>query len=92
MRLVLGDSRNIDFRNSNTKYLGWLLLTLLWRLLLTPGRNPDLERVIGLLVVKVAVLIFVENINNVRVIGTDDVVINNNFVFVNHNWIVAAIV
>ena len=92
MRLLLRYSRNIDFRKSDSKYLGWLLLTLLGRLLLTPGSNPDLERVIGLLVVKVAVLILVKNINDVRVSCPDDVVINHNFVFVNNNWIVASIV
>lgn len=92
MRLLLGDSRNIDFRKSDSKYLGWLLLTLLGRLLLTACSNPDLERVIGLLVVEVAVLILVKNINDVRVSSPDDVVINYNFVSVNNNWIVASIV
>ena len=92
MRLLLGDSRNIDFRKSNSKYLGWPLLTLLGRLLLTACSNPDLERVIGLLVVEVAVLILVKNINDVRVSSPDDVVINHNFVSVNNNWIVASIV
>ena len=92
MRLLLGDSRNLDFRKSNPTDLGWLLLTLLGRLLLTACSNPDLERVIGLLVVEVAVLILVKNINDVRVRSPDDVVINHNFVSVNNNWIVASIV
>ena len=56
------------------------------------GSNPDLELVIRGVIVQITVLIFIENIYDMRVVCPDNMIIDHNFVFVNNNWIVAAIV
>lgn len=56
------------------------------------GSNPDLEFIISGLIVEIAVLIFIENIYDMRVVSPDNVIIDHNLVFVNNNWIVTTIV
>lgn len=56
------------------------------------GSNPDLQFIISGVIVQIAVLIFIENIYDMRVVCPDNVIIDHNFVFVDNNWIVTLIV
>ena len=56
------------------------------------GSNPDLQLIISGVIVQIAVLVFIENIYDMRVCCPDNVIIDHNFVFVNNNWIVTPIV
>ena len=54
--------------------------------------NADLQFIIHRFVIKIAVLIFVQHINNVRVVSSDDVIIDDDLVFIDNDRVVQLVV